>query len=66
MKISVDRFDYGYEKLRKNYPKLQEIFHDNFNGNCEAYAKATDVLKSQDIRMYLPGPSNCTRNIKRV
>lgn len=66
MKITVDRFDDGYEKLRKNYPKLQEIFHDNFNGNCEAHAMATDVLKSQGIRLYLLRPSNCTINLKKV
>lgn len=51
-RISIDRFDFGYEYLRKIYPQLKELFHVQFKGNCEEYFKRNKFLLDQNISYY--------------
>ncbi|CAG9812017.1 unnamed protein product [Chironomus riparius] len=60
-RINVDKFDFGYEKLRFFYPKLEEVFHYQFTGSCEKYFQILDILKEQNINFYVFKAPSCCR-----
>lgn len=63
MKISVDRFDAGYDKLTTFYPHLYEVTHNEINGTCDDYDKVVEALKSQNISLFLLKSSACIKKV---
>ncbi|KAL7027712.1 hypothetical protein ACKWTF_005547 [Chironomus riparius] len=59
VRISIDRFDFGYDQVRNFYPKLIELRHGRFNLSCSEYESIYQMLKMQDIRFYYVEKNNC-------
>lgn len=64
VRININKFDFGYEDLKKFYPELRELFHKKNEGNCDKYHKILDALANKNVNFYYMESHECMKSFK--